>query len=197
MQLSGAWQRGQLSAAGGGFLSEVLNQHETDTLQHHDLFPHPSNQLSDLVQRLYKTRIHHNPAKSVMAHAIGWSREDLEAPQVIDSSPGGMLHPVHLQSHQHHQTSSQPTGQERSQEWQDSPTPPPPAKSPIPVSLSQARAPGWQPKILGLRRATFFLTVSNILLAIGLVVLGVVQNNVLKNGGVASTGSEAQASCPR
>lgn len=134
-----------------------------------------------------------------MANVIGWSREDLEAPQAVDCSPGLMLHPVHLPSHQHQQALPSNAGEERSQEWQDSPTPPPPAKTPsrYPVPVEASKAPGWEPRILGLRRTTFLLTVSNIVLAIGIVVLGVVQNNVLKNGGVAATGSEVQASCPR
>ncbi|KAK3942021.1 hypothetical protein QBC46DRAFT_406700 [Diplogelasinospora grovesii] len=37
--------------------------------------------------------------------------------------------------------------------------------------------------MLGLRRPTFWLSLSNIILAIGLVVVGVVQSQVLKNGG--------------
>jgi hypothetical protein len=90
-------------------------------------------------------------------------------------------------------------GEGRGQDWLDfSPS----TKISTPATLvaearNGTRAPGSEPRILGLRRTTFFLTVSNILLAIGLVVLGVVQNHALKNSSGASTALEAQGSCPK
>jgi hypothetical protein len=157
-------------------------------------------------------------------NAVGWSREDFEGLQAIDRSPGSMLHPANPPDHQ--QYSQQQHGQQhysgqhnyqyqhtqqqnpvpvssggegRRQDWLDfSPS----AKISTPVTLVAearhgTRTPGSEPRILGLRRTTFFLTVSNILLAIGLVVLGVVQNDALKNSSGASTALEAQGSCPK
>lgn len=171
-------------------------------------------------------------------HAIGWAREDLEALQAVDRSPGSMLHPaLPVDNHQrqnqqyHHQYSQQEYHQQhynqqhnhqyhhaqqqnavsasandgRPQDWPDSAISDQSGKISTPATLvaeakhgsSRPRTPGSEPRILGLRKTTFFLTVSNILLAIGLVVLGVVQNHVLKNSNDASTALEAQGSCPR
>lgn len=48
-------------------------------------------------------------------------------------------------------------------------------------------------KILGLRKATLALVISNILLAIGLIILGVVQNHVLQK----SANKAKESSCER
>ncbi|KAK4149051.1 hypothetical protein C8A00DRAFT_38367 [Chaetomidium leptoderma] len=142
-----------------------------------------------------------------MSNAIGWSREDLESPQAVEALEfGNMLHPVHLESNpQHHQQqqTAQPshTGDDGFQGWQGAPTPAQSAKvsSPGPAPFEatyEGITPGSPPRILGLRRTTFFLTVSNILLAIGLIVLGVVQNQALRTSSGGPTGLEAQGSCP-
>ena len=146
-----------------------------------------------------------------MSNAIGWSREDYEASQVVDFSDG--LHPVHPQQsqhyYQHHAPEPTDRGYEtwRNQTWktsQNSPTPPSLAKVASPSPIVAPPEPTYEvgpsktePRIFGLRRTTFFLTVSNILLAIALVVLGVVQSQVLRNETAATTGSEAQGACPR
>ncbi|KAK3902162.1 hypothetical protein C8A05DRAFT_15736 [Staphylotrichum tortipilum] len=144
-----------------------------------------------------------------MAHVIGWTREDLEAPQALDTSPGAMLHPVHSADGQwsHHQHRPMPafspsigdgSGQDKSDYY-------PAAASAHPKAMGLATTVPVQVKlaaivrgarILGLRKTTFFLTASNLLLMIGLIVLGVVQSRVLKNTQVASSpGLEAPASC--
>lgn len=142
---------------------------------------------------------------------------DLEGLQHVDATPGHMLHPTaHFYGQElHRDRDSIPPGAGNlsavTQHYpvsQDGPTYPSPTKedktkfsSPEPVpgdadfnlnNLATDRKPASEPRILGLRRTTFFLTVSNILLAIGLVVLGVVQSRVLKDGGGAST---AQTAC--
>jgi hypothetical protein len=141
-----------------------------------------------------------------MANAIGWSREDLEAAQVVDFTTGSMLHPVHVQNNQqynhHHAPELVNTSGERFKDGQDSPISSPPAKLATPAvappgASQESRTPGAEPRILGMRRTTFFLTVSNILLAIGLVVLGVVQSRVLQSNAGTPTGLEAQGACPR
>ncbi|EAQ82954.1 hypothetical protein CHGG_10772 [Chaetomium globosum CBS 148.51] len=145
-----------------------------------------------------------------MSKAIGWSREDYEAAQVVNLSDG--LHPVHPQPSQHYYQHYAPEpvgpGDEswRYQGWQNnqnSPTPPSLGKVASPSSIAPPQGPtheigtsGTQPRILGLRRTTFFLTASNILLAIALVVLGVVQSQVLRNETGTATGSGAQGVCP-
>ncbi len=139
-----------------------------------------------------------------MEHAKGWSREDLEAPQALDSSPGSMLHPVPLQygaQNSYYNHSPMPnSGEKGYQHWQDSsalPATEPP--SAVTIIDEAEREPSSDARIIRLKRATFVLSVSNILLAIGLVVLGVVQSRALSRSGDSggpSTGSEPQASCP-
>lgn len=145
-----------------------------------------------------------------MAHVIGWSRQDLEAPQAVDTSPGAMLHPVHLaNSHWSRQHQPMPAsspgvdheGGQGKEDCQPTTTPAYPKSldpaTTLPVQMKPAPHSGG-PRILGLRRTTFFLTASNLLLAIGLIVLGVVQSRVLHNGQRGSSpGLEAQASCSR
>jgi hypothetical protein len=148
-----------------------------------------------------------------MSNAIGWSREDYEAAQAVNFSDG--LHPVHPQQSQHYYQHNAPEPTDRGDEtwryqsWQNSqaqnsPTPPSLAKvaspSPIvapPEPTHEIGPSKTEPRILGLRRTTFFLTVSNILLAIALVILGVVQSQVLRSEMGTATGSEAQGACPR
>ncbi len=148
-----------------------------------------------------------------MAHAIGWSREDLEAPQALDTSPGAMLHPVHMADghwpHRQHQHQTVPafspnTSHEGGRDEQEHH---PTATFTHSKSMDMATTVPVQekhgadtkgPRILGLRRTTFFLTASNLLLAVGLIVLGVVQSRVLGNSQSASPpGLAAQASCSR
>ncbi|KAK4097582.1 hypothetical protein N658DRAFT_500287 [Parathielavia hyrcaniae] len=116
-----------------------------------------------------------------MAHSVGWSREDLERLQPVDVSPWNGLHPAPSQSD--HQSRPQQQQDDTSRNWQEMPIPysPPekilsPFQPPVqPLQHGDAKEPA---KILGLRKTTFFLTLSNILLAVGLVVLGVVQSRV-------------------
>ncbi|KAH6846959.1 hypothetical protein B0I37DRAFT_134650 [Chaetomium sp. MPI-CAGE-AT-0009] len=142
-----------------------------------------------------------------MSNAVGWCREDYEAAQAVNFSDG--LHPVNLQNNQHYYQHDAPEttyrSDERYQAWQNSPAPPSiskgaPQASPVASSLEPKQetatvTPGTAPRILGLRRTTFFLTVSNILLAIALIVLGVVQSQILRKE-TGTTGPEAQGACP-
>jgi hypothetical protein len=140
-------------------------------------------------------------------NTVGWNREDFEALQAIDNSPGSMLHPASPPDNHQHYSQQQHGQQHYNEQYNEQYNyqyhhPQQPAKGTTPVTLvaearHEARIPGSEPRILGLRRTTFFLTVSNILLAIGLIVLGVVQNHALKNNSGASTALEAQGSCPK
>jgi hypothetical protein len=136
-------------------------------------------------------------------NTVGWNREDFEALQVIDHSPGSMLHPASPPDNHQHYSQQQHNQQHYNEQYNyQYHHPQQPVKITTPVTLvtearHEARTPGSEPRILGLRRTTFFLTVSNILLAIGLVVLGVVQNHALKNSSDASPALEGQGSCPK
>ncbi|KAK4120951.1 hypothetical protein N657DRAFT_623915 [Parathielavia appendiculata] len=147
-----------------------------------------------------------------MANVIGWSREDLERLQPVDVSPWNALHPVQSQPNQ--QSNPQQTPQQlhtlddTSGNWQELPIPysppekiPSPPKAPVEGVEQQHGETRGSGKILGLRRTTFFLTVSNILLAIALIVLGVVQSQVLRSSSGTATSLPAgldaqQSSCP-
>jgi hypothetical protein len=172
----------------------LLRRHNTRADEHAHIH-HASHTLVIPQKRLGST-------KSTMSGVIGWSRDDLEGPQAVDVSPGGMLHPVNRQSH--HQDDPQQTpqvsdmGDDRAQDGREAPIPSSPGKIPSSVTVPvEAHDESGRPgRILGMRRTTFLLTTSNLLLAIALVVLGVVQSQVLKSGSGTSRAIEAQGSCP-
>jgi hypothetical protein len=145
--------------------------------------------------------------------AAGWNRVDLEGLQPVDPTPGHMLHPAHLHYGQqlHRDPISANTGDGGNQQYHRfnddaslaRPSPkvstPEPEQVPDDANLNvnhRGKTPVSEARILGLRRTTFFLTVSNILLAIGLVVLGVVQSQLRQSRDI-STASTAQSSCSR
>ncbi|GAB1313798.1 hypothetical protein MFIFM68171_04008 [Madurella fahalii] len=134
-----------------------------------------------------------------------WAQRDLEGLQAVDSTPGHMLHPVYFQDQPYPQydpsTQQLPaalnTG-EGAQHWGDDPTLASRSKisSPVPANTIRHETSELESRILGLRRTTFVLTVSNIILAIALVVLGVIQSQMLSSNNRSAAAAAGQQSCP-
>ena len=129
---------------------------------------------------------------------VGWSRDDLEAPQPVNDTPGNMLHPTQLHYGQqlHHSPTTPGSGTQVSQ-FSDSPPPWQPAKesaavqaNALPNASNPAELPGGATKptgtIFGLRKTTLFLIISNVLFAIALIVVGVVLSRDSNNNSAAA-----------
>jgi len=145
---------------------------------------------------------------------VPWGQRDLEGLQPVDPTPPGHgLHPVDLppdydsryhlhQAHQMPQVQLQQqhnpafTWSSTSQSW-----PKMSDRTALDPTTSLASEPNQytklpdpkNKKVLGLRKTTLALVISNILLAIGLVILGVVQNHVLQKS--ATTAKESCGRC--